>query len=272
MSLYRQPTTTQSLNGTTKPTLALVLQGTKQSVLGGQVYEYHAGQFLVVTVDLPLVSRITQASSTEPFVAFGMPLQPALIAELLLEAEGANRRTPRIGTETGLALAISDAGDELLAAIERLLLLHRNPADYRILAPGIIREVHWWLLAGPQGNLVRQVGLADSGVTLVATAVRWIQEHFDQPLSIEDLANRTGASVSTLNRHFRASTSLSPLQYQKTLRLQHARLALLTTPDDIGRVGHSVGYHSLSQFSREYRRMFGVPPSADTGHPPAANG
>jgi transcriptional regulator GlxA family with amidase domain len=127
----------------------------------------------------------------------------------------------------------------------------------------MIRELHWRLITGPQGALVRQIGVADSRLALVTRAIRWIQGNIDQPLRAEALAAHAGLSVSTLNRHFRAVTSLSPLQYQKTLRLQQARLALLSGPGDIAGVGHAVGYDSPSQFSREYRRMFGVPPSAD---------
>jgi AraC-like DNA-binding protein len=257
MSLYRQTSTTPPAGMISRPTLALVLQGAKQSVLGDQVYEYRAGEFLIVTVDLPLVSQITEASEAIPFVAFGMPIQAALIAELLLDTRSAPER------RTSPALAVSTAEDNLLDAITRLLRLHSRPADYRVLAPGLVREIHWWLLTGSQQSLVRPLGDSNSGATLVAGAVRWIQDHFDQPLRISDLAAEVGASVSTLNRHFRSVTSLSPLQYQKTLRLQHARLALLSARTDVARIGHEVGYTSLSQFSREYRRMFGVPPSAD---------
>jgi len=261
MSLFRHVRTTDPMGATTTPTLALVLQGAKQSVLADQVYDYRAGQFLIVTVDLPLVSRITEASENTPFVAFGMPLRAALIAELLLDAGPEHHRGP--APRSAPALAVSTADDDLLDAITRLLRLHNRPADYRMLAPGIIREIHWWLLTGSQQSLVRQLGDTESGTTLVAAAVRWIQDRFDQPLRIDELAAGIGTSVSTLNRHFRAVTSLSPLQYQKTLRLQHARLALLSSRTEIARIGHQVGYHSLSQFSREYRRMFGVPPSAD---------
>src|SRR5579875_1876747 len=192
MSLFRSSTTTQPLGVTAKPTLGLVLQGAKRSVLREHVYDYAAGQFLVVTLDLPLVSQITRASAAEPFVAFGMPLRASVIAALLLEADAAapQRADGREGArgrdgvcEPGPALAVSDADDELLGCIERLLRLHRSPADYRVLAPGVLRELHWRLVTGPQGALVRQIGVAESRLALVAKAVRWIQANFDQPPS-----------------------------------------------------------------------------------------
>jgi AraC-like DNA-binding protein len=263
--LFRTTAVTQPLGSTSKPILALVLQGAKVSALGETVYEYRQGQFLIVTVDLPLVSHITRASAGEPFVAVGLPLRPDVIASLLLEEPGpAVAGATRHGRpETGPALAVSDADDDLLGAIERLLRLARNPRDGRVLSPGIIREIHWRLLTGPQGALVREAGTPDSRLRIVARAISWLQQNYDQPMRADQLARQVGVSVAGLNRHFRAVTSMSPLQYQKTLRLQQARLALLNSAGDVGRVGHQVGYQSVSQFSREYRRMFGSPPSAD---------
>ncbi len=258
LMVYSTPRTTEPLGGVTAPTLALVAQGAKRSVLGEEVYDYRAGQYLVVTVDLPLTSQIVAASADEPFLAFSMPLEPTVIAQLLLET-GAPARTPYDGP----ALATSTAGDDLLDAVVRLLRLLGSPTDRLVLAPAVRREIHWRLLTGPQGGLVRQIGLADSRLTLIARAVAWIKQHYDQVLRVDDLAAEVGLSVSSLNRHFRAATSMSPLQYQKQLRLQRARIQLLADPTDIAGVGHSVGYDSASQFGREYRRMFGVPPGQD---------
>ncbi|GAA4179002.1 AraC family transcriptional regulator [Gryllotalpicola koreensis] len=261
MSLFRTTTPTQPLGGISRANLALVLGGAKRSSLGERVYDYRAGQFLIVTVDLPLSSQIVEASVGHPFVALGMPLQPELISSLLLEAQGTD---PRVRAEAELpGLAVSDADDELLGAIERLLRLADRPLDYRVLAAGIKREIHWRLLTGPQGALVRQFGLPDSRLSLVGKAVAWLRANLDAPLRADELAALVGLSVSSLNRYFRAVTSMSPLQYQKTLRLQQARLSLLAVPGDVARVGHAVGYQSLSQFSREYKRMFGAPPSED---------
>jgi len=159
--------------------------------------------------------------------------------------------------------AVSDAAPELTDAFVRLLRLAGNPRDLRILGPAVKREIHWRLLTGPQGGLVRQVGTAGSRIALVARAIAWIRAHYDEPIRVDDLAAEVGLSVSSLNRHFRAATSMSPLQYQKQLRLQRARLRLLADPADVAGTGHAVGYTSASQFSREYRRLFGVPPGRD---------
>jgi AraC-like DNA-binding protein len=132
-----------------------------------------------------------------------------------------------------------------------------------VLAPALEREIHWRLLTGPQGATVRQIGLADSRLSAIGRAARWIRDHHARVIRIDDLAREVGMSVSSLNRHFRAVTAMSPLQYQKQFRLQQARIQLIAAPDDVGAIGYNVGYDSPSQFSREYRRMFGVPPSRD---------
>lgn len=256
VNVFSTTRTTVPLGNVAQPVLALVAQGAKQSMLGRQVFDYAAGQFLVVTVDLPLTTRIAAADDAEPFLAVSLPLDPGTVAELLIEA-------PVIAETAGPALATSDASPELLDAVVRLLRLADSPADRRVLAPAIKREIHWRLLTGPQGGLVRQIGVADGRLALVARAVRWLKEHYADPIRIEDLAATVGLSVSTLNRHFRAATAMSPLQYQKQLRLQQARARLLADPTDVAGVGHAVGYTSASQFTREYRRLFGAPPRQD---------
>ena len=245
---------TEPLGVVTEPVLALVVQGAKRSVLGDHIFDYHAGQYLVVAVDLPLTSQITRATRAEPFLAFGLPVRPALIAQLLLESGPAAARP-----HDGPGIATSDADDKLLDAIVRLLRLLDEPRDVPVLAPGVRREIHWRLLNGPQAALVRQIGLADSQLALVARAIGWIKTHYDRVIRIDDLADEVGMSVSSLNRHFRAVTAMSPLQYQKQLRLQRARIQLIAAPSDVAAIGHD----SASQFSREYRRMFGAPPGQD---------
>ncbi len=258
MTVFSTERVTAPLGTVTQPVLALVAQGAKRSVLGDHIFDYHAGQYLVVTVDLPLISQITQATPAEPFLAFGLPLQPALIAQLLVEAGPAVARP-----HDGPGIATSGADGKLLDAIVRLLRLLDEPRDIPVLAPGVRREIHWRLLNGPQAALVRQIGLADSQLALVARAIGWIKTHYDRVIRIDDLAGDVGLSVSSLNRHFRAVTAMSPLQYQKQLRLQKARIQLIAAPDDVAAIGHAVGYDSPSQFSREYRRMFGAPPGQD---------
>lgn len=258
MKVFATTETTQPLGAVSKPVLALVAQGAKRSVLADRVFDYRAGEFLVVTLDLPLTSQIVAAGPGEPFLAFSLPLDPATIARLLLETEPDAAPPPR-----GPALSTSAAGPELLDAVVRLLRLADSPADRRVLAPAVRREIHWWLLTGPQGALVRQIGTPGSHLALVTRAIAWLQRRYDQAIRIDDLAAEVGLSVSSLNRHFRAATSMSPLQYQKQLRLQRARLRLLEHPGDVAAAGHAVGYVSASQFNREYRRLFGLSPGQD---------
>lgn len=251
---------TAPIGNVAQPVMALVAQGAKRSVLGDRVYDYAAGQFLVVTVDLPLTSQIAAASADEPFLAFSLPLDPSVIAQLLLES---HLPAPRPGDQDGPALSVSDAGPELIDAVVRLLRLAGRPDDQRMLGPAVKREIYWRLLTGPQSGLVRQAGLAGSRVSVAARAIAWIKEHYDEVIRMEDLAAELNLSVSSLNRHFRAATSMSPLQYQKQIRLQRARVRLLADPTDVAGAGHAVGYTSASQFTREYRRMFGAPPGED---------
>ncbi len=249
---------TEPLGSISEPVFALVAQGAKRVALGEHVFDFGAGQYLTVTVDLPVTSQITQATRSEPYLVFGLPLEPALITALLLEAGPALSR-PR----SGPAIAVSDADDDLVDAVVRLIRLVDTPRDFAVLAPGVRREIHWRLLNGPQASLVREIGLAQSPLAVVTHAIEWLNARFDEVIRIEDLAKDIGVSVSSLNRHFRATTAMSPLQYQKQLRLQRARIELMTSPHDVAAVGHSVGYDSPSQFSREYRRMFGIPPGQD---------
>jgi AraC-like DNA-binding protein len=251
---------TAPLGNVARPAMALVAQGAKRSVLGDRAYDYAAGQFLVVTVDLPLTSQISAATADEPFLAFSLPLDPSAIAQLLLESR---LPEPRLDGPGGPAISVSDAGPELIDAVVRLLRFAGSPDDQRVLGPAVKREILWRLLTGPQGGLVRQIGLADSRVSVVARAIAWIKEHYDELIRMDDLAAEVNLSASSLNRHFRAATSMSPLQYQKQIRLQRARARLLADPTDVAGAGHAVGYTSASQFTREYRRMFGAPPGED---------
>ncbi len=245
---------TEPMISVSEPMLTLVVRGVKQTILGENVFEHGPGQVAVVTVDLPLTGRIVEA----PFLALGLRLEPTTIAQLLVDGG-----PTAIRPHDGLGLAVSDADDRLLDALVRLTRLLDSPRDRKVLSAGVRREIHWWLLNGPQAALIRQAGSADSRLALVALATAWIRERYDRVIRIADLAADVGTSVSSLNRHFRAVTAMSPLQYQKQIRLQKARLALLAAPHDVAAVGYAVGYDNPSQFSREYRRMYGAPPGRD---------
>jgi AraC-like DNA-binding protein len=255
IALVKEPTPPAGVMS--EPSVAVVGQGVKRTVLNGVPYDYRAGQYLVVSVDLPVIGQALEASRDEPFVVFSMTLEPAAIAPLLLEVAGAARPPAFTG------LAVSDATPELLDPIVRLLRLLDRPDDLRVLAPGLQREILWRLITGEQGALVCQIGLANSHLAHISRAIRWIREHYSEPVLIADLAELSGMSASSFHRHFRAATSMTPIQFQKQIRLQEARALLMTAPANVAEIGYLVGYESPSQFSREYRRTFGTPPGRD---------
>jgi AraC-like DNA-binding protein len=247
-----------SMSGTV---LAVIAQGGKRLALGERFYDYGVGQYLIASVDLPVSGHFTGAAPGHPALGFGMTLEPAAIAELLLQAgPGDLPRSPRTARP---GIAVSDASDELLDAIVRLLRLLDRPRDRRTLAPLVKREILWRLMTGEQGDAVRQLGLADSSLSHITRATRWIRDNYTRPFRVEEVAQLSGMSVSAFHRNFEASTGMSPIQFQKHIRLQAAKLLLANSPHDITGVGSRVGYDSPSQFSREYRRLFGAPPSTD---------
>ena len=243
--------------------LAFVAQGSKRVVLGDHVYDYGAGDFLVVSVDLPVSGHFTRASAQRPFLGVGIPLRPPVVAALLLE----HRDRVGIATydATSPALAVSAADQGLLGAVIRLVESLDAPEDLPVLYPLIEREIVWRLLRGPQGALVAQIAHAGGHLARVGQTIRWIRDHHDQPFRVEELAAMAHMSVPTFHRQFRAATTMGPIQYQKKVRLQQARLLLASTSRDVTRVAHQVGYGSASQFSREYRREFGNSPVHDLG-------
>ncbi|EOD63949.1 AraC family transcriptional regulator [Amycolatopsis vancoresmycina] len=238
-----------------EPLLVVLARGGKRLLLGEQVHEHRAGQYLLVGTDLPVTGHFVGATPRTPALGIGLALRPAAIAPLLLEAP------PR--TPPASPIAIGDAGPELLDAVLRLVRLLGHPSDVPVLAPLIEREILWRLLTGPHGGLVRRLGLTDSGAAHVGRAIRWIRHNYAEPVRIEELARLSGLSASAFHRHFRAATAMSPLQFQKRIRLQEARSLLLAGTGDVAGVGHLVGYDSPSQFNREYRRLFGAPPGQD---------
>ncbi|MFJ9031126.1 AraC family transcriptional regulator N-terminal domain-containing protein [Streptomyces sp. NPDC102274] len=244
----------------TEPLLVVMAQGGKRLLLGEQVFEYRAGQCLVVTAELPVTGHFLGASPQVPSLALGVVLRPAAISSLLLEAPAGRRSRTTDGPH---AIATGEAGVDLLDALARMLRLLDHPADAHMIAPLIEREILWRLLTGPHGGMIRQIGLADSRLSHVGRAIRWIRGNYGEPMRIEDLARLAGMSTSAFHRYFRAVTTLSPLQFQKRIRLQEARTLLIAHPDDVAGVGHLVGYGSPTQFNREYRRLFGAPPGQD---------
>ena len=254
VSVVEAPTPPAS--GLASPTFALVAQGRKRLALGSQVFEYGAGDYLVVSVDLPVTGHFVEASAEEPCLGVGLELRAEAIAALLLDVAEKPRPPVR-------GLVVSRAPDELVDAVVRLLRLVDSPDDARVLAPLVQQEILWRLLRGSQGAAVRDIGLADSSLSHVARVIRWIREHYAEPFRIEELAEMAGLSTSAFHRHFRTVTELTPIQFQKKIRLQEARLRVVGLGEDVTSAGYAVGYDSPSQFSREYRREFGTPPSRD---------
>jgi AraC-like DNA-binding protein len=241
----------------TEPLVVVMAQGGKRLLLGEDVYEYRAGQCLVVTADLPVTGHYIDITDGAPSLAMALVLRPAVVAELVLQSAG------RFARSQAPAMSTGEASLELLDAAVRMLRLVDRPSDAAVLAPMIEREIIWVLLNGPHGATIRQIGVADSDLTHVSRAIGWIRGNYTEPMRVDDLARLSGMSPSAFHRHFKAVTAMSPLQFQKRIRLQEARSLLVANPGDVAGIGHRVGYDSPSQFNREYRRLFGVPPGQD---------
>jgi AraC-like DNA-binding protein len=250
---------TAPLAAIAEPSMGLVIAGRKRTMSGDRVFDYAAGEFLVSQLDLPVVGQVTAASAERPFLGIGLRLKPSEIAAILVESTITDGGTS--GRAPGIAVAGADA--PLLDALARLAGLLDARRDVPVLAPLYRREVLWRLMTGPQGAVVRQIGLAEGNLAPITRTVQWIRDHHDDSIRIGQLAALAGMSESTFHRHFRAVTRMTPIQYQKAVRLQEARLALVSGGRDVAEVAHAVGYDSASQFSREYRRLFGVPPGRD---------
>jgi AraC-like DNA-binding protein len=255
VSLVAFSQTTELTGDMAEPGMALVVHGVKRTVLGDREFTYGAGQYLVASVDLPVTGAIIEASSDRPFLVFLLHLDPAAIATLLVQSTPAP-----VAASPACGIAVSDASPAMLDAATRLLGLIEHPQDAAVLAPVYERELLWRLLTGAQGAMVRQIGLADSRLAHLGQAIGWIRAHYNQPLRIDHLASLCAMSTRGFHRHFRDVTRMTPLQYQKHLRLHEARARLAAGPSNIASVGYAVGYDSPSQFSREYHRMYGVPP------------
>lgn len=238
-----------------QPMVVLVLQGAKRVMIGDRILRYDPASYFVASLDLPATGCVIEASAAEPYVALSLTLDGDGLTQLLAEMPD------QPITDTS-GFAVSAVTPTLLNACARLLALLDSPHDIPVLAPMLEREIHYRLLQGPQGGLLRQAARLDSRLSQIREAIGWIRVHYDQPMRIEALAGLAGMSLASFHRHFRAATAMSPLQYQKTLRLQEARRLLIANPD-AARAGYAVGYESASQFSREYTRMFGAPPARD---------
>jgi AraC-like DNA-binding protein len=251
--------TPEPVYATLSPSLCVVAQGAKVVMLGREVLEYDAARMLVFAVDLPVSGQVTRASQREPFLGFKVDLAPARVAELA--ARVYPRGIPKPSADRGLY--VGHATDGIIHALTRLLDLMAVPEDADLLGPLVIDEILIRLLRSPIGPRVAQIGQPKSGVHRVAEAVAWIRAHFAQPVTVDDMAAAAGMSATSFHQRFKAVTSMSPLQYQKVLRLHEARRLMLFQKMDASAACHRVGYLSASQFSREYTRFFGNAPTRD---------
>lgn len=254
-------TTGSKACGSYKPSLALIAQGAKQVVLGDDVYRYGGTDYLLTSIDLPVTTQIVEASTEKPYLSVMFQIDTARIANLL-EHAGHQDSAP---VPAARGMAVSTVTPELEDAAIRLLRLLDRPGDIPALLPLIEQEIIYRILTGPQSGRLRQMAITESQSHQISRACIWLKEHYALPLKIEELANRVSMSVSSLHHHFKAITAMSPMQYQKQLRLQEARRLMLEDMLDAGSAGHQVGYESQSQFSREYARQFGEPPLRDVG-------
>jgi AraC-like DNA-binding protein len=238
-----------------------VAQGRKRAYLGSEVFTYDPLHYLVAAVPLPIETEIVRACPDQPYLALRLRLRAATISEILLEMGDATGKLGNSAPERGIYT--SPLGDALCGAVLRLIGALDDPADRRVLAPMAEREVLYHVLAGDQGKQLRAVALQDGRAHRISQVMRFLQSHFDQPLDIATIADLANMSPSTLHHTFRAVTNSSPLQYLKQIRLHQARLRMLHDGLGAGEAAHRVGYGSDSQFSREYRRLFGVPPGHD---------
>ena len=241
------------------PSLCMVAQGAKTVIVGDEVFEYDASRMIVFSVALPVAAQITQASHSEPYLALKLDLDAHKIAELVLKVYP--HGLPQVQERSAVYLTAADTS--MVNAATRLMGCLAQPGDVELLAPLVVDEILIRLLRSPIGARVAQMGFAESSVERVAKAISWLRANFSQPMKVEELAELVHMSVSSFHEHFKSVTSMSPVHYQKVLRLQEARRLMLSSMMDAGTASQRVGYLSASQFSREYSRFFGSAPTRD---------
>ncbi|MGK5051958.1 AraC family transcriptional regulator N-terminal domain-containing protein [Janthinobacterium sp. RB2P8] len=262
LTFHRQSSVTESLFHAARPSVAIIAQGAKDVTLGSETFHYSRMQYLLTSVDLPVQVRVVEASVDQPHLCVVLGIDIADVAALL-DSDSDNGAQKILPATRGIS--VSDVSPELLDAMLRLVRLLDKPGEIAALAPLIRRELTYRLLNGPVGARLRHMALASSQSHQVGQAIDWIKHHYAQPLRIEHLAGMANMSMSSLHHHFKAITAMTPMQYQKLLRLQEARRLMLVEQIDAGTAGYRVGYASESQFSREYSRQFGRAPMRDVG-------
>ena len=259
MSLVRISHPSEPMHAVHHPALCIVAQGRKRVIAGDRVLNYDAANFLVVSVDTPVIGQVVEATPEEPYLCVKLELDAAEISALLIEVGGVTAAA----AEAEASVAVSPIMPDLLDAAIRLVKLLERPEDLAVLGPMLKREILYRLLRSDQATKLQQIALAESRLQQVNRAIGWIKLNYRDAFAIETVAAEARMSPSALHLHFKAVTAMSPLQYQKQLRLQEARRLMLAEALDAATAGHRVGYDSPSQFSREYARTFGAPPLRD---------
>ncbi len=260
LHLARQSVPLEKLHSVVEPSFCVIAQGSKEVLLGDNRYQYDPFNYLLATLELPRVSQVLEASRERPYLSLRLELDPQLVSSVMVEA--GHYMPPRKPADVR-AIAVSPLDANLLDAAVRLVRLLDVPDDASILMPMIVREIIYRLLRGDQGGRLRHLTVMGGYTPAIARAVQRIRQDFDQPLRIEQLARDLGMSVSGFHYHFKAVTAMSPLQFQKQLRLQEARRLMLSENLDATSVAYRVGYNDASHFNREYKSIFGVPPMRD---------
>jgi AraC-like DNA-binding protein len=260
LHLARASSPTEAVHGVSTPAFCVIAQGSKEILLGDELYRYDPNHYLITAAALPVAGRILEASEERPYLSLRLDLDPALVGSVMVEA---GHPAPR-GHAAVRAIDVSPLDAGLLDAVLRLLRLLDSPAEEaRFLRPLVTREIVFRLLRGEQGGRLHHVAALGGHAHRIVRALERLRKHFDRPLRVEDVAREVGMSVSGFHHHFRAVTAMSPLQFQKRIRLQEARRLMLGEDLDAGSAGRRVGYGDVSQFTREYKRLFGAPPMRD---------
>ena len=259
LSLFRFAAPSDPVSYMHEPSICLIAQGAKRVFLGEEEYVYDENHFLITSVGLPIVAQIIQASPDKPYLGIVLRLDLRELAQLMVDSSLPVARLQ----QSGRGMTVGRLSVPLLNAFERLIDLLGGPSDIPVLAPLIQREILYRLLMSDQGPRLRQIATAGSHSHQIARALDWLRANFSRPLRVDELASSAGMSTSTFHHHFRTMTAMSPLQYQKWIRLHEARRLMLTEHQDATSAAFQVGYESPSQFSREYSRLFGAPPLRD---------
>ncbi|MDR3709291.1 MAG: AraC family transcriptional regulator [Capsulimonadaceae bacterium] len=259
LRLTRQSAPSMPIHGVSHPSVCLLAQGSKTILLGEDSFHYHRGNYLIITAELPIIGQIVDAAEDRPFLGAVLELDPALIGSVMVESGQVFLQN----AAPVKAMAVNELDEGLLDAVVRYVRLIESPKDARVLVPLVKREIVYRLLQGKQGPRLRQIASLSGYSDGITMAIERLRGDFDKPLRMENIADDLGMSLSSFYSRFKAVTAMSPLQYQKQLRLQEARRLLLNGDFDAASAGFKVGYDDASQFSREYKRFFGAPPMSD---------